>query len=256
MARLHDEAIANGTPTRWLTMLHGILGTGNNWRSIAKKLVERRPDYGVRLVDLRGHGHSEHGDAPQTLAACADDVIALGGDVIAGHSFGGKVALAVRAKQPMLQTWMFDSSPGPRPDRADDPDEQIVQLLAIMERLPKQWDKRDDFVQAVVAAGQPKPIAQWLGMNVHPADHGYVLRFDLEQIRALITDYLTVDLWPSALDPAHGPIELVIATRSDVVRDPGPVPQHIQVSRVEAGHWLHVDAPDAVLELLVTRLPA
>src|SRR5205085_6580304 len=60
-----------------LLLTHGIYGAGSNWRSIARKLNERRPEWGVVLVDLRQHGRSEPGEPPHTIAACADDLRAL-----------------------------------------------------------------------------------------------------------------------------------------------------------------------------------
>lgn len=268
-AQLHHEPIANGTPAQWMIALHGILGSGGNWRRIARKVTERRPEWGIALVDLRQHGRSEHGAPPNTVAACAEDVHALAAQLgptlgpvtaIGGHSFGGKVALATRAFGGMRQTWMFDSSPGARPDRAEDSSESVAQLLALMEKLPRTWAKRDDFVDAVVAAGHPKPLAQWLAMNVVPAATGYALRLDLAAIREMVADYLARDLWASALDPTFGELELVIATRSDVVnaadraRVAAP-PPHVHVELVDAGHWLHIDAPGAIVDLLATRLP-
>ncbi|HET9987356.1 MAG TPA: alpha/beta hydrolase [Kofleriaceae bacterium] len=264
-AQLHHEPIAKGTPAQWLIALHGILGSGGNWRGIARKVTERRPEWGIALVDLRNHGRSEHGAPPNTVEACAEDVRALaaqlgGVTAIAGHSFGGKVALATRAFGGMRQTWMFDASPGARPDRAEDSSETVAQLLALMEKLPRTWTKRDDFVDAVVAAGHPKQLAQWLAMNVDPAATGYALRLDLAAIREMIADYLARDLWASALDPAFGELELVIATRSDVVNAADrarvtPPPPHVHVELVDAGHWLHIDAAAAVVDLLATRLP-
>jgi pimeloyl-ACP methyl ester carboxylesterase len=264
-AQLHHEPIATGTPAQWMIVLHGILGSGGNWRGIARKVTERRPEWGVVLVDLRNHGRSEHGAPPNTVAACAEDIHALAAELgnvtaIAGHSFGGKVALATRAFGGMRQTWMFDSSPGARPDRAEDSSETVAQLLALMDTLPRAWAKREDFVAAVVAAGHAKPLAQWLAMNVVPDGTSYALRLDLAAIREMIADYLAQDLWASALDPAFGELELVIATRSDVVnaadraRVASP-PAHVHVELVEAGHWLHIDAPAAIVDLLATRLP-
>jgi esterase len=264
-AQLHHEPIAKGAPAQWMIALHGILGSGGNWRGIARKVVERRPEWGILLVDLRHHGRSEHGEPPNTVAACADDVHALaaqlgGVTAIAGHSFGGKVALATRALGGMRQTWMFDASPSARPDRAGDSSETVAQLIALMEQLPRTWTKRDDFVDAVVAAGHAKPLAQWLAMNVVPATTGFALRLDLAAIREMVADYLAQDLWASALDPAFGELELVIATRSNVVdaadraRVASP-PPHLHVELVAAGHWLHIDAPDAIVDLLATRLP-
>src|SRR5690606_2906740 len=97
-ARLHHERIAHGgaAPAAWLLLTHGIYGAGGNWRAIARKLVERRPDWGVVLVDLRQHGRSDAGEPPHTLDAAAGDLRALadqlgGSEAMAGHSFGGTV---------------------------------------------------------------------------------------------------------------------------------------------------------------------
>jgi len=253
-----------------MIVTHGILGAGANWRSIARKLTQRRPEWGVVLVDLRQHGQSEPGEPPHVLAACAADLRALvdelgGIAAIAGHSFGGKVALATRALAPpeLHQTWIFDASPSARLDRAYDPSETVARLLGVMERSPRTWPRRDDFVQVVVAAGHSRPLAQWLAMNLVPDGAGaFALRLDLAAIREMLADYHARDLWPVLLDPAlPGSVELVIATRSTVVTDDdrrrlATPPAHVHVHEIEAGHWLHIDAPDAVVDLLARRLPA
>ena len=264
MARLYQERIAAGRsqPQQWLLLTHGIYGAGSNWRGIARKLVERQPAFGVVLVDLRQHGRSEAGEPPHTIEACAEDVAAVLDPsivAIAGHSFGGKVVLATRARAPatLRQTWMFDASPSARPDADDDPANSVAQVLALMERLPKQWAKRDDFVAAVIAEGHAPSLANWLAMNVVPDASGTLHnRLDLGAIREMLDSYYTTDLWSVALDPAlPGTLEVVIADHSTTV-DPlarrrlAHAPPHVHVHHVDAGHWLHIDAPATVVELL------
>jgi pimeloyl-ACP methyl ester carboxylesterase len=249
-----------------MLLAHGILGAGANWRGIAKKVVERRPDWAIELVDLRQHGQSEPGEPPHDLAACAGDLHALADELggvaaIGGHSFGGKVALAARALVRVEQVWIFDASPSSRPDRAADPTETVARLLAFVERAPRTWERRDDFVAAVVADGHARPLAQWFAMNLVPAGGGYALRLDVDAIRELLADYYVRDLWSVLLDPAlPGTVELVIAARSNVVDDDdrrrlATAPPHVHVTTIDAGHWLHIDAPDAVVDLVARRLP-
>lgn len=285
-ARLHHERIspAGGSPAAWLLLTHGIYGAGGNWRAIARKLVERRPDWGVVLVDLRQHGRSEPGEPPHTLDAAAADLRALAdqlGDVVAmaGHSFGGKVVLAARALAPVRQTWMLDASPGARPgallERASGgpagkgardvivPSNSVVAVLELMERLPRAWARREDFVAAVTAAGQPTSLAQWLAMNVvtdPEGGPGLVLRLDLVAVRALLADYFARDLWAAALSPAGGELELVIADRSSTISADDRArldraPPHVHAHRVDAGHWLHIEASAAVIDLFAAHLP-
>jgi len=261
-------------------LTHGIYGAGTNWRGIARKVVEQRPDWSIVLVDLRNHGRSATPDAgavpPHTIAACAEDLAALFDEMpiraLAGHSFGGKVVLATRALSPkqLAQTWMFDASPSPRPGAEQDPANTVTRVLSLMERLPTQWSKREDFIAAVVAEGHAAPLAQWLAMNVVPANAAgarptsetvYELRLDLGAIRQMLLDYYAQDLWPVALDPSlPGAVEIVIATKSNTLdaRDRERLaspPPHLHVHHIDAGHWLHIEAPANVVQLLVQGLP-
>jgi surfactin synthase thioesterase subunit len=99
-------------------------------------------------------------------------------------------------------------------------------------------------------------------MNVVPEGERYVLRLDLAAMRAMLHDYYAQDLWSVALDPAlPGTLELVIAERSNTVdaadraRLAGDVPAHLHVHRIDAGHWLHIEAAASVVELLARHLP-
>jgi esterase len=267
-AHLHRELL--GDPAApCLLLTHGIYGAGTNWRGIARKIVDQRPDWSIALVDLRNHGRSTGATPPHTLAACAADVAALFDELptlraLAGHSFGGKVVLATRSLAParLVQTWMFDASPSPRPGAAADPANSVTRVLALMEKLPAQWDKREDFVAAVVAEGHAMPFAQWLAMNVvHDPDDGFRLRLDLAAMREMLADYYAQDLWSVALDPAlPGTLEVVIAEQSatldagDRERLAAP-PPHLHVHRIDAGHWLHMEAAANVVELVVRSLP-
>ena len=269
-ARLHRELIGDDA-AHLLLVTHGIFGSGTNWRRIARQLREQRPEWGVVLVDLRGHGRSELGAPPHDLAACARDLRVLfdelhGIEAIAGHSFGGKVVLAARALAPttLRQTWMFDASPSARPGAERDPTNTVTHVLELMERLPRSWSKRDDFIAAIVADGQPHAVAQWLAMNVVPHDDGggsFNLRLDLAALRAMLVDYYARDLWDVAFDPKlPGELEVVVAERSSTVTEEdrhrlATAPPHVHFERIDAGHWLHIEAPANMVELLARKLP-
>lgn len=257
VAKLHHERIAGEAPQAWAVIAHGIYGAGGNWRTIAKQLVEKRPDWGCILIDLRQHGRSEPGDPPHTLAACAEDVVALVDSLdipvraLIGHSFGGKVMLAARSALADVQTIVMDASPsaGMRENNGAEA------VLRMMESLPSMWPSRDAFIEAVIAGGHSKPLAQWLGTNVVPVEGGYTLRLDLVAVRAMLTDYFARDLWADAFDPAFGPLAFLVATRGNTIdaadraRLSG-APAHVRVFEIDAGHWLHVDAPALVIAAL------
>ncbi|HEY4056633.1 MAG TPA: alpha/beta hydrolase [Kofleriaceae bacterium] len=269
VALYSENVVAQGaTPASWLLLTHGIYGSGGNWRSVANKITARRPEWGVVLIDLRGHGRSEHGAPPFTVDACAEDVVALSTKLalpvraLAGHSFGGKVMLAAREQIAVEQTWMLDSSPSIRPDSTStSTDDEAVQVLHLLRRLPLAWKSRDEFVTAVIAEGFTKPLAQWLAMNVVPADGGgFALRFDLDAMQSLLDDFRRIDRWPQAFAADRGRLELVVADRggvytpADLERLKNP-PAQVHVHHVAAGHWLHVEATAAVVDLFVGELP-
>src|SRR2546427_4959033 len=114
-------------PQRWLVILHGAFGAGRNWGTIARRLAQVRPEWGVVLADLRMHGASQGFPPPHTLEAAAADVDVLGRslrvpfDAALGHSLGGKIALlyAARHAAALRQVWLVEAPPqaGPAPGR-------------------------------------------------------------------------------------------------------------------------------------------
>jgi pimeloyl-ACP methyl ester carboxylesterase len=229
------------------------------------------------LFDLRQHGRSEAGEPPHTIAACAEDVRALlaslgeSGEVhaLAGHSFGGKVVLASRPRVDVRQIWVLDASPsaGGRSSAArpgggapSATDSTVLRVLAFMERSQRTWARRDEFVAAVVADGHDAGLAQWLAMSLVPDPAGgLVLRFDFAALREMITDYHATDLW-NVLEAPGSDVEFVVAEQSPTVSDAdrgrlAAAPPHVHVHAIPAGHWLHIDAPAAVVELFAAHLP-
>lgn len=87
-----------------IILLHGLLGSMENWRSQAQKLAEH---YFVITPDLRNHGQSPHlsGMRYKDMAA---DILALAKHLgleqfdLLGHSMGGKVAMHLALHHPEI----------------------------------------------------------------------------------------------------------------------------------------------------------
>ncbi len=260
IARLHHELVAEASPRRWLALLHGICGASTNLRGVARRVVTARPDWGIALFDLRNHGRSDDGTPPDTVAACADDVLAASPvalAAIAGHSFGGKVAMVARRRARFEQTWLLDASPAARP-RGLGAGSQVAALLATMAALPVAWQSRGDYTRAVTAAGHPVALAQWLAMSLREVAPGVLAsRLDAARIRAMLADYDACDAWDAVALP--GDVEVIAATRESAL-DAEDLERlaampNVRVHRVDAGHWVHAEAPDAVVALIAERLP-
>jgi pimeloyl-ACP methyl ester carboxylesterase len=136
-------------------------------------------------------------------------------------------------------------------------------VIRTLEALPKKWASRDAFVAAMVEAGQPPAIARWLAMNLRRT-HDSQRSFgpDLGAIRDLIADYANTNSW-GVVDalPEGCTLDLVIGGRSamfsqsDRERIERIAEQNPSVSMhviEQAGHWVHVDTPDALVTLLTS----
>jgi len=256
-------------PSQAMLFAHGILGTRANWQGIARRFVAARPQWAAVLVDLREHGDSLGLEAPHSLPAAGADLaelersltIPVGGAL--GHSFGGKVVLEWLRSRPAQPTeaWLIDSSPSRSAANRDAT--MTARVIETLEALPRTWTSREAFITAVVEAGQPQPIAQWLAMNLRRTeDEGRTFGPDLSVVRDLLVDYARTDCWDvvEAL-PDGCTLDVVIGGRSEVFSsvDRQRIEQiaaqnpRISVHLVEqAGHWVHIDATDALVALLTS----
>ncbi len=264
------QTAPGATPTRWAWLLHGILGSGQNLRTVARRLSAAAPDWGFLLPDLRNHGESHGMAPPHTVAACAADLDALADHLgihprtAIGHSFGGKVALvwgaAVEARGGTVdRVWALDVPPG-RPELPLALSSEVVLVVQALRTIPMPLARREDIVGVLTGLGFSPGLGQWMTTNLRATDAGFVWRFDLDGVEEMLRDYATVDVWPW-LDAAgrHARVDVVRAARSDRWPDAelarfaaaGPgVRLHVLP---DAGHWLHVDNPDGLHALLLSE---
>lgn len=266
--------VGGEAPKHSAVILHGALGSGQNFRSFASKLARLRSDYAFLLPDLRHHGQSRPAPPPDTLAACAQDVVRLVQSaaepdrapvrVVIGHSLGGKVALQVARELEgvLAQVWVLDSNPGIQPLQADS---EIQRVVSALSRVPMPLERRADVVPLLLERGLSAAIANWMTTNLERGADGYRWALDLERIQALLVDYSETDLWSYLDGRKQDRLDLhwVVAERSErldqTVRDRLAQLEHQGKLRyhllAKAGHWLHVDNPDDLLALLAESLP-
>lgn len=261
--------VGDASAPKLALVLHGALGSGNNLRSLATKLGKLRPEYRFCLVDLRHHGESQGAPPPNTLAACAGDLndllqhIGQEPDVIAGHSFGGKTALMFASLFPgrAKQIWILDSNPGSQEPTAAN---EVIRVIAAVRATRTPTADRASVIAELTAQGISSGTANWLATNLVRQTEGYVWRFNLDAIYELMLDYFRVDLWP-ALESGAGDSDyrVVVAENSDrwAPENRARLQQLVEGSRTaklhvvpNAGHWLHVDNPAFLLELMAADL--
>lgn len=259
-------------------VLHGVLGSGQNFTRFIQRLAERRPEYRYVLVDLRHHGRSSGAPPPNTLEACSHDLLALADSLavqprtVIGHSFGGKVAVeyarvlatqatAAPAARELEQVWVLDAVPGAQPGPGSS---EIARVIAAVRAVPMPAASRKDVVQHLTSqSGLSSGLAEWMTTNLKRERDRYAWVFDLDAIEELLADYFRVDHWGFLAQPRERPeFRLVVAERSDrwlpAERERArrlPPPARVVYHELpDSGHWVHVDNPDALLEMMAEHL--
>jgi esterase len=251
--------------TRSLVMLHGIYGRGRNWQGIARSVVAARPDCVCWLVDLPHHGDSGPGAHGDTLDGIAQDVIdwlhaqRVTPTAVLGHSYGGKVAMAMAARladQP-LQIWVIDSTPEVKPASGSAWD-----MLRVIRELPATFGSRTEAQEALVQAGYELPVAQWMTTNLVREGDAFRWQLDFDVMARLLDDFFVTDVWAAVEQPSplHD-LHILKASRSSaisaaaVARIEAATGPHVHLHHRDGGHWIHAERPEVVNALLLEHLP-
>lgn len=261
-----SRVAAGDGPSKSLVMMHGIYGRGRNLQAVARGVTAARPEYACWLVDLPYHGDSgpsPHGATVSGLATTVLDWLQesdIMPTAILGHSYGGKVALAMMpslAAQP-LQVWVIDSTP-----ETKTPAGSAWDMLAIIRRLPQTFETREAAVSAIVEAGFPLGVAQWMGTNLTRSEAGFVWRLDFDVMEQLLHDFFRTDLWSAVETPPPGhELHLLKASTSSAISESAVARitaaadgGRVHIHHRTGGHWIHAESPAVVTELLVEHLP-
>jgi esterase len=258
--KLSQYQIGAGPDT--VLLLHGFLGSGKNLTTLAKRLSAQHPTLSIIVPDLTGHGASPGLPDHASLADLAGDVLDLCQDRsgpywVIGHSLGGRVALRLSERAPKLaRVALLDISPSPML-LAQSETHLITRLLS---RAPGAAPTREVFRVYFREAGLSEALNNWLLMNLTQRDEQYVWRIDREALAALLDRMNQEDLWSAAEALARqDKLWSINGERSPYVSHEDAlrlfrVGAHVK-TLPDAGHFVHVDALDALLRALLDFLP-
>jgi len=241
--RLHFQVQGEGHP---LLILHGFLGSLDNWRAMSKRLGEQ---FRVYAVDLRNHGRSPHSGVMNypVMARDIDELIAsenLPPPFLLGHSMGGKVTLQLALQSPAS-----------------------VEKLVVVDIAPKAYPPVHG---PLLAAPRAVHLAAYQSFGqIGAALAGAIADAAL---RAFLLKHLSRDAeprfrWRIALDeiiqnydaltqaiavdkPFDKPACFIRGGRSNFIDDADQALLRALFPRVEiqtianAGHWLHIESAD------------
>lgn len=248
--KLAFEAMGEGPP---LVILHGLFGAGRNWAPIAKALAA---EYRIYLPDARNHGASPWSEI-MSYPVMARDVLDLieqqhlQRPVVIGHSMGGKTAMALALEHPqtIAGVAVIDIAPEVYAD-------QFSPYITAMRGLDLAAStSRREIRQALAARMDAGAPVDFLMQNLMRHDERFDWRLNLMATAMCMKDLCG---FPNHLmsQRFNGPTLFAAGAESDYVRPesrtsmtrlfPNSRLEHI----ADAGHWVHADQPQALLQIL------
>lgn len=244
MTSLHYQVYGKGE--KKLVILHGLFGSGDNWRSLAQKYLE--PHFKVYLVDQRNHGQSFHHEAHRYEELAKDviellETLNLSQVTLLGHSMGGKTAMRVAEIAPEIIERLVVADISPRGYA-----HSHTQIIEAMKALPVNEAKSRKDLESFMEARLPDPVLRgFLLKSVERLDAGgYRWRINIEAIER---DYEHIVGWNNFQTPvatptlfiAGGASHYVQASDHEIIRAQFETVKIITIPK--AGHWLHYQAP-------------
>jgi pimeloyl-ACP methyl ester carboxylesterase len=251
--QLHFKELGQGLP---LVILHGLLGSSDNWLGIAPQLAEK---FHVFIPDLRNHGQSPH-HAEMNFTAMATDVVEffaaqnLEDACMLGHSLGGKVVMQFALQHPGRVQKLVVEDMAPRA-YAPAHDEIFSALLALD---LKAFATRQQIEAALEPQIPDLVLRRFLLKNLgRDVAGGFFWKINL---RGIAENYPHLCEALAAGNPFAQPTLFIRGGKSDYIRteDEPLIRELFPQSEIQtiagANHWVHGDQPAEFLRLALEFL--
>ena len=237
-AELHGE---DGPP---LILMHGLLGSSRNWRSVARELSK---DFSLHCLDLRNHGNSFH-SADATIQAMSEDLLRYTDHYnipkfsLCGHSLGGKVAMRFACDHPSRVGKLIIADIAPR----DYPSGQHIPTLdALLEMNLQTLQSRKHADELLAVSISNWAFRQFLLTNLVEDGSAFHWKTNIRALRDSI-DFLSSNPLAGE-DQYKGPTLFIRGGKSGYLRSEHQpeIIEYFPAAKFEvlvnAGHDLHVE---------------
>lgn len=247
--KLNFKKFGEGDP---IFILHGLFGSLDNWQTLGKKLAE---NYSVYLIDLRNHGKSPHSDSFSYLEM-ANDVAELIEDEnltevsIIGHSMGGKTAMTFAAEFPQYLKQLIVVDIAPK-KYAPHHQEIIDALYSLDLSIIKSRREADELMSNSI---ENNGTRLFLLKNLNrKKEGGYSWKMNLDLLSEEIEK--VIDITPIPF-PIPTPTLFIRGGSSGYILDSDfdkieALFPNSDIETIEnAGHWVHAEKPQELLEMI------
>lgn len=241
-----------GSGNNHLIILHGFLGSLDNWHGLATEWGNR--GLHVYALDQRNHGKSPHTSA-HSIPLMAEDVKdfmeqqQISRATLLGHSMGGKVAMHFALHYPELTTQLIVADMAPRPYRSGAHDD-VFKAIDNVDLSKAQT--RKEVEQAMAQYLGDFGTRQFVMKGLDRVDEAhYKWKFNIPVLKR---DYINILKETSGNAPFEKPTLFLRGANSLYIQEKDFAlmqqlfPQHRLVTVADAGHWLHADQPKVVLQ--------
>lgn len=250
--KLNFDQVGSGES---LIILHGLFGSANNFRSLAKKYGEH---YAVYCLDLRNHGLSPHDDDVSFDAMAADiiefmDSQSIENTILMGHSLGGKVAMHLALNYPHRVSKLIagDIAPVEYPHHHDGIFEGLNEVTRRNPASRKQAGViLEDYVE------MPE-VRLFLLTNLSRTEDGTLAwRLNVSGLEHGYADLAAKPYGP----PYSGPSLFIRGSLSDYVKQEhfSAIYELFPAAEITTlagtGHWLHAEKPKEYIEITLEFL--
>jgi esterase len=259
--KLFYRKFGEGPP---LIILHGLYGSSDNWVSIAKKIGD---SFTVYLPDQRNHGQSPHSDT-HNYNSMRDDLFEMVGELrikkffLAGHSMGGKTAIAFAAQWPEMIYGLLIADISPFTNEETRKPEYTQHLTILQTILSIDLSKirsRNEAESLLSEKISSEKVRGFILKNLQ-RNAGDIFTWKLNALS--LSENLDrimegIELNAEFTEPVTGfPVIFLKGGNSNYleasdlasIRKVFPAAELIVIQG--AGHWIHADKPDEVIKYL------
>ncbi|GAA5941583.1 hypothetical protein JCM1841_002006 [Sporobolomyces salmonicolor] len=242
-----------------LVVLHGLYGSKQNWRSLAKGMAAKLGRE-VFTLDLRNHGHSPHvrecgyEDLAADVKTFIETERRLDDCIVVGHSMGGKVAmtLALGGCDALSRLVVVDIAPG-----IGKISPEFRAYLDAMNEIEAAGVHSRKEADLILQKTEPDlGVRQFLLTNLDRASPSepYKFRLPLSFLRNAIDE---IGHFPYAPGEKvfEKPSLFLKGSKSKYINSKN-IPTikqffpNSQLETLETGHWVHAEKPKEFVELL------
>lgn len=247
-----------GEGVQRVVFLHGLMGRGRNFQTIAKRLGD---GYRSLLVDVPNHGesgwtdHFHYVELADLIAGFLNTGFAYGGPVhLVGHSMGGKIAMVLALRHPQLVNRLVIEDIAPVNSAATR--SQFHHLIGSLAAIdPSTATSRADVDELLRVSIPDDQVRGFLMQNLRPnGSGGYHWQANIE---VLLRDLSAVVGFPMLTEPPFPNPTLWIAganshyvRREDLPRMRELFPAVRRMTINDSGHWVHSEQPERFLAVL------